>query len=66
MNKEKPQSEAENGPQEEQGDGEGVAEGMTENEVVALILVVTLVGLIIFAAYIYTNRRYYGIGSLGG
>jgi hypothetical protein len=41
-------------------------EGMSENEIVVLILGVTVVGLLVFAFYIYSNRRYYGIGISSG
>jgi len=43
-----------------------IKEGMSENEIVVLILGVTAVGLLVFAFYIYSNRRYYGIGLSSG
>ena len=51
------------------GEEEEVAEevnGMTENEMVAVILLVTVLGLVIFGVYVYLNRRHFGIGSSGG
>ena len=41
-------------------------DGMTENEIVILILVVTLIGVLVFGFYVYSNRRYYGIGISAG
>jgi hypothetical protein len=41
-------------------------EGMTENEIVVIILVVTLIGVLVFGFYIYSNRRFYGIGISSG
>lgn len=41
-------------------------EGMTENEIVVLILIITLIGVAAFGFYVYSNRRYYGIGISAG
>lgn len=41
-------------------------DGMTENEIVILILVITLIGVLVFGFYVYSNRRYYGIGISSG
>lgn len=60
--------ESDNANNSQSGDpkAEKSSEGLSENEVVALILVITFIGLVIFAFYIYTNRRYYGIGISAG
>lgn len=62
-NTEKPEEGAENTIPDDEAVGK---EGMSENEIVVLILGVTVVGLLVFAFYIYSNRRYYGIGLSSG
>lgn len=41
-------------------------DGMTENEIVVMIIVATLIGVLIFGVYVYSNRRFYGIGISTG
>lgn len=45
---------------------EAAVDGMTENEIVVLILVITFIGVLAVGFYVYSNRRFYGIGISSG
>lgn len=44
--------------------GESTKSGMTENEIVVIILLVTAVFLVIVGVYVWINRKYFGFTEM--